>query len=333
MRDAAAFLAAAGWGSARRTPLAGDASPRRYERLFGAAGTAVLMDADPASGEDVRPFMAIAAHLAALGLSPPSILAADEDAGFLLLEDLGDALYARVVAARPTDEGLLYAAAVDVLAHLQAAPPPPGLAAYDAAAMGAAAGLAVTWYAAGAGARAADPAPLVETVAAAVAALDAPPVLTLRDYHAENLLWLPDRSGLRRVGLLDFQSAELAPGAYDLVSLVQDARRDVSPDVAAAMIDRHAAATGQGDAATRGAVAVLGAQRALRILGVFARLCLRDGKPGYLRLIPRVWGQLQANLADPRLAAVAGVVRAVLPAPSPDVLDRIGARCGTGLPR
>jgi aminoglycoside/choline kinase family phosphotransferase len=333
MRDAAAFLSAAGWGAARRTPLAGDASPRRYERLFRDGGTAVLMDADPASGEDVRPFVAIAAHLAALGLSPPAILACDEANGFLLLEDLGDNLYARVVAACPGEEVTAYSAAVDVLVHLQAAPPPPGLAAYDAPAMGAAAGLAVTWYAAGAGAGSADPGPLVEAVTAAVAALDAPPVLALRDYHAENLLWLPDRTGLRRVGLLDFQSAELAPAAYDLVSLVQDARRDVPRALADAMIARHAAATGMPQAATRRAVAVLGAQRALRILGVFARLCLRDSKPGYLRLIPRVWGQLQANLADPALAAVSQVVTAMLPPPTPETLDRIGARCGLGLPR
>lgn len=334
MRDPAPFLAAAGWGAARRTPLAGDASPRKYERLFGNGGTAVLMDADPASGEDVRPFLAIAAHLAALDLSPPAVLARDEATGFLLLEDLGDDLYARVLAAGAAgaaDEAALYAAAADVLVHIQSAPPPPGLAAYDAAAMGEASALAVTWYAA-AGAGPADPAPLRDAVAEAVAALDAPGVLTLRDYHAENLLWLPDRTGLRRVGLLDFQSAELAPGAYDLVSLVQDARRDVSPAVAAATVARYAEATGRSLAATQRALAVLGAQRALRILGVFARLCLRDSKPGYLRLIPRVWGQVQANLEGPALGAVARAA-ATLPPPTPDLLERIAARCGTGLPR
>ena len=333
MRDASTFLTAAGWGAARRAPLAGDASPRRYERLSRNGETAVLMDADPASGEDVRPFLAIAAHLAALDLSPPAILSRDEANGFLLLEDLGDDLYARVVAAQPADEAAIYAAAVDVLVHLQAAPPPAGLGAYDAPAMGAAAGLAVTWYAAAAGVGPTDPGPLGAAVAEAVAALDTRPVLTLRDYHAENLLWLPARAGLRRVGLLDFQSAELAPGAYDLVSLVQDARRDVSPAVAGAMVARYAAATGQTAEATRQAVAVLGAQRALRILGVFARLCLRDGKPGYLRLIPRVWRQLEANLAEPGLAPVARAVAAAVPPPDAATLDRIGMRCGTGLPR
>ena len=331
MRDAASFIAAAGWGAARRAPLAGDASPRKYERLHDGGRTAVLMDADPASGEDVRPFLAIAAHLAALDLSPPAVLAADPANGFLLLEDLGDDLYARVVAARPAEEPALYAAAADVLVHLQAAPPPPGLTAYDAAVMGEAAAMAVTWYAAAAGGPA-DPAPLRAAVAAAVAALDAPAVLALRDYHAENLLWLPGRDGLRRVGLLDFQSAELAPGEYDLVSLVQDARRDVTAPVAAATVARYAAATGRSLAATEAAVAVLGAQRALRILGVFARLCLRDAKPGYLRLIPRVWGQLQGNLAAPGLAAVARAA-AALPPPAAAVLDRIKAQCGTGLPR
>lgn len=325
-----ALLARAGWSDARRVPLAGDASPRRYDRLHRPDGaTAVLMDADPATGEDVRPFLAIARHLAALGLSPPAILAEDTRHGFLILEDLGDALYARVAAADPAAEPMLYDAAVDVLAHLQAQPPPPGLADYDAPAMGAAASLAATWYASEATGAGADAAALADLVAEAVATLPGPRAIALRDYHAENLLWLPDRAGLRRVGLLDFQSAERAPAAYDLVSLVQDARRDVSAEVAARAVARFAEATGAKLDATRHAVAVLGAQRALRILGVFARLCLRDGKPGYLRLIPRVWAQLQVNLAAPALAPLARHVARTLPPPSEAVLAGLAARCGT----
>lgn len=323
----AAFLDAAGWGDARRAPLAGDASPRRYERLRRDGRTAVLMDADPATGEDVRPFLRIAAHLSAAGLSPPAVFAADEAAGLILLEDLGDDLYARVVARDPGAEPALYAAAVDVLAHLQAQPPPPGLAAYDAPAMGAAAALAAEWYAPAAAGTAPDPAHLAASVTEAVARLNSPAAIALRDYHAENLLWLPGRDGLRRVGLLDFQSAELAAAEYDLVSLVQDARRDVTAETAAAAARRFADRMGRPLAEVERALAVLGAQRALRILGVFARLCIRDGKPGYLRLMPRVWGQLQANLADPALAPLARVVAAALPPPEPAALDRIVARC------
>ncbi|MFN6979801.1 MAG: phosphotransferase, partial [Gemmobacter sp.] len=164
----AAFLAAAGWADAIRVPLAGDASPRRYERLHRGGATAVLMDADPATGEDVRPFLHIARHLAALGLSPPAVLAEAPEAGFLLLEDLGDDLYARVVAADQGAEPALYDAAVDVLAHLQANPPPAGLVAYDPAAMGAAAALAIDWYARAVTGARADAAPLADAVASAV---------------------------------------------------------------------------------------------------------------------------------------------------------------------
>ncbi len=333
---ARAFLAAAGWGAAGRRALAGDASPRRYERLTDAAGrSAVLMDADPASGEDVRPFLAIARHLAALGLSAPRVLAEDAAAGFLLLEDLGDDLFARLAARAPGREGELYAAAIDVLAVLHRHPPPPGLAAYDPATMGDLAGLAVAWYAVGArgaapGSAEAGRAALADCVTATLKAL-APeaPVLVLRDYHAENLLWLPDRQGPARVGLLDFQDARAGHPAYDLVSLVEDARRDVPAALAADLRARYAAATGQDATPFAAACAALAAQRNLRILGVFARLSMHFGKPGYVGLIPRVWRHLAADLAHPALAPLAALVRRLLPEPDPAALARIVARCGS----
>ncbi len=156
---------------------------------------------------------------------------------------------------------------------------------------------------------------------------DGPRVMILRDYHAENLLWLPERDGIRRVGLLDFQLAQMGQPGYDLVSLLQDARRDVTAETEAAMIRRFADAIGA--TGFDAAYAALGAQRALRILGIFARLCLRGGKPGYVALIPRVWGQLQRNLAHPALAPLATICDGLLPEPTPEVLDRIGAQCGT----
>lgn len=331
----AAFAAAAGWGGARVAPLAGDASNRRYLRLRGADGaTSVMMDAPPDRGEDVRPFLAIGRHLAGLGLSAPGVLAADPDAGLLLLEDLGDRLFAREIAQHPAAEPALYAAAIDLLAELQRHPAPPGLACYDPALMGDLAGLALDWYASTLAPAAQARDDLAAEVAALCAAL-APPedLLVLRDFHAENLIWLPGRRGSARVGLLDFQDAMRGPAGYDLVSLLQDARRDVPAALARAMADRFAAATGRDAAGVAAACAVLGAQRNLRILGVFARLCLRDGKPGYLRLIPRVWGHLQHDLAHPALTGLARRLAPLLPPPDVALLQDLARRCAPTPPR
>lgn len=327
---AATFLAASGWGAAARAPLAGDASNRRYERLTDPRhGRAVLMDAPPEKGEDVGPFMRIAEHLVSLGLSAPRILARDPEHGFLLIEDLGDDLYARVIPADPALETPLYQAATDVLLTLHRAPLPPGLAAYDPPLMADMAALAFDWYLAHAAA--ADPAARDSFVAAFRPMLAAragdQSVLIQRDYHAENLLWLPDRSGPARVGLLDFQDAMTGHPAYDLVSLMQDARRDVPPAVEAAMIARYIAGSGHDRATFDAAYHLLGAQRNLRIIGVFARLCIRDGKAHYVDLIPRVWGLLQRDLDHPALGPVAPMLRAALPAPDPLILQRLKFRC------
>lgn len=331
----AGFLAAAGWAGAQASALAGDASNRRYLRLWhaGKGQGAVVMDAPPERGEDVRPFIRIARHLLAAGFSAPRILAADENAGLLLLEDLGDALYARVLEQQPVFESALYGAATDLLVELHRLSPPAGLAAYDAPLMTELSALAFDWYQAAAAARPEGQArqAFCETFEPLLARYGAPEVLVLRDYHAQNLLWLPGREGLARVGLLDFQDAMIGHPAYDLVSLLQDARRDVAPGIEKAMIDRYVAATGRDADAFRAACCVLGAQRNLRIIGVFARLCLRDGKAGYLGLIPRVWRHLARDLAHPALAPVANLVREVLPDPSPDILTRI-ERCAAPTP-
>lgn len=338
----AAFLDASGWGEATRAPLAGDASNRRYERLTSAPGTgmnhdrAVLMDAPPEKGEDTRPFVRIARHLSALGLSAPAILAEDSAAGLLLLEDLGDDLYARVVLERRADETELYAAAVDALIVLHNHPPPFGLPTYDPGLMAEKAALAGQWYAGGS-------APVAETdsdhPAARTLADSIAPLLTLhcpdatvliqRDYHAENLLWLPDRHGVERVGLLDFQDALAGHPAYDLVSLLEDARRDVPAPLQSAMLARYLAAAGTDPDAFRRAYALLGAQRNLRILGVFARLSLHYGKPHYVDLIPRVWGHLQHDLAHPDLTDLKHTVDRTLPLPDAERLDLLKARCAT----
>lgn len=327
------FLAQAGWGSAQRRFLAGDASDRSYDRLDRGDRTAVLMDAPPGKGDDPAAFLAIARHLSGLGLSAPAVLAEDLAHGFLLLEDLGDAIYARILTAQPNLEPALYAAAAGVLLHLQSAPPPEGLPDLSAQHWAEAAAFALDWYRLGITDEPCETAPFVTCLSDTLARhADGPRALILRDFHAENLLWLPERQGLARVGLLDFQLAQMGQPAYDLVSLLQDARRDVSPETEAATCDLFRAATGQDEAQFSASYAALGAQRALRILGIFARLCMVAGKPGYLRLIPRVWGQLQRNLAHPALAPLATICADLLPEPTPERLSRIARKCPSPTP-
>lgn len=338
-RDAAiaAFLDAAGWGDATSAPLAGDASNRRYLRLARAGATAVLMDAPPERGEDIRPFLAVTDWLRGHGLSAPRPMAADAGAGLLLLEDLGDDLFVRHAARSPADEGALYAAAVDLLAGLAASPPAVRigsgvaampLAAYNHAVLGREAALFTGWWLPAVSAisqgMASDFAGLVAAATGPVAA--AREVLVLRDYHAENLLWLPERAGAARVGLLDYQDALAGHPAYDLVSLLEDARRDTAPELQAAMVRRYLAARPELDPeAFRAAYAALGAQRNLKIIGIFARLARRDGKSRYLALVPRVWRHLQRDLSHPALAPLADWVARHAPPPEPAVLARAGA--------
>ena len=305
-RQCRAFLAGAGWDDAMHAPLAGDASARRYERLTRGGATAVLMD-DPPPGHSVAAFVRIARLLRGMGHSAPDVLAADEVHGFALLEDFGDDSFSALLAgpAAPSLERSLYEAATDFLLDLHRQPVPPGLRRYDAAWMledaklflespadeAAKAPMTAEFEAEWRG-------PLEEAAAG-------PQALCLRDFHAGNLMWLPARDGLGRVGLLDFQDARSGPAAYDLVSLLQDARRDLGAGLEAAMVSRYLqASTGLDKAAFRKAYAILGAQRAVRIIGVFHRLARRDGKPAYLAHQPRVWRHLHRNLAHPALAPV-----------------------------
>lgn len=323
----AQFLETAGWGKADRRFLAGDASDRSYDRLRLGNKTAVLMDAPPGKGDDPAIFLQVAQHLQTIGLSAPRCMAQDLQNGFLLLEDFGDGVFARLVEADPTAEPMLYAAATDALVTLQAHAPMPNLPNLAAADWAEAACFALDWYRAtvlgDAGDRAGFRAVLEDLLATHA---DGPRVMILRDYHAENLLWLPERNAVQRVGLLDFQLAQLGQPGYDLVSLLQDARRDVSRETEVQMITRFKAATGA-DAQFDARYAVLGAQRALRILGIFTRLCLVAGKPDYLRLMPRVWHQLQQNLSHRVNAPLAKLCTTLLPAPTAEILAKIGEKC------
>nr|WP_295048717.1 phosphotransferase [uncultured Paracoccus sp.] len=314
----AAFVAGAGWADARVVPLAGDASARRYFRLTGAQGSAVLMD-DPSGA--CGPFVAMTGWLRGHGFGAPAILAQDP-AGLLLVQDLGDDLVARVLDRDPGMAPAIYDRITDVLVDLHRHPVPDTVAPLDGAMLAEQAGLFADWYPQAAGASGGDDiAPLIARLHADLAA-DVPPVLALRDFHAENLIWRGDAP----LGLIDYQDAVACHPAYDLVSALQDARRDVDPAIEAACIARYLAATGLDEGRFCAAYALLGAQRNLRILGIFTRLCLRDGKPRYLDFMPRVWGYVQRNLDHPALSPLARAV-AALPAPDAAVIERIRARC------
>ena len=297
-------LARAGWAHARIEPLAGDASFRRYFRVIAEGRSAVLMDAPPPH-EDPRPFAAVADWLTAAGLTPPPILARDLDAGLLLLGDFGDVRLRETLDAAPQREAELYALATDVLVHLHRQPPMAGLKAHDLQNWLDELTLFTDWYCPAVG-QAVDVAGYARAwrdVLAPIAADGLGPVTVLRDYHAENIMLLAGREGIAHFGLLDFQDARTGHPAYDLASVLEDARRDVSPAIELVMIDRYVDATGA-DARFESAYWALAAQRNTRILGVFTRLWKRDDKPHYLDFQPRMWGLLERDLAHHGLAPV-----------------------------
>jgi N-acetylmuramate 1-kinase len=299
MIETEAFLRKHGFGDATRAPLAGDASARRYERLTGGPKPAILMLCPPQIGTER--FISVAKMLHRWRKSAPKVLHCDAKIGHVLLEDLGDDLFSRTLA-RGGDETGLYGAAVDLLVDLQSRPPPGDLPAYDDAWLLREASLLTEWSA--------PDAPRDDYRAIWQALLPHARVgadcFVYVDYHADNLLWLPEREGLARIGLLDFQDARLGPPAYDLVSLLEDARRDVPPALAEAMVARYLTARPDLEPETfRAAYALLGAQRNCKILGLFSRLARRDGKPAYLELLPRVRGHLRRDLKHPLLAPLA----------------------------
>lgn len=324
------FLTAAGWGEAQRHFLAGDASDRSYDRLMRGEESAILMDAPPGKGDDPADFLAIAKHLCDLTLSAPACLAKDLEHGFLLLEDLGDAIFARLLDKNPGLENSLYLSATEVLIHLQHAQPAGNLRNLSAQDWAEAACFALDWYRFAITGERIDTSTFRSALTEVITThADGRRVMILRDFHAENLIWLPRRGGLARVGLLDFQLAQLGQPGYDLVSLLQDARREVSRETEAAMQRHFITLTGTTETEFRPAYAALGAQRALRILGIFARLCLQGGKANYLPLIPRVWQHLHRNLAAPELSGPAKLCQDLLPVPSPEILNHIGSQCGS----
>ena len=338
------FLRDAGWGAANVAPLSGDASTRRYARLMLNDRSAMLMDqpqnaeapqcppgATPEqrrvlgynaiarlAGGDCRRFIATAEFLRSKGLSAPRIYAADIANGFVLIEDLGDDLYATVLAGDGDEYGL-YAAAIDALVQLHRDDAPQTLAygkplyAYDETALLAETDLLTEWFIPVAVGRTVSEDERLElrelwrnTLQSALAS---PCVFVHRDYHAQNLFWLPEREGAARVGMIDFQDAVAGTNTYDLISLLEDARRDVAPELAEAITERYLANMQQSGAMLdeehyRAEAAIMAAQRNAKIVGIFARLYKRDKKPRYLSFLPRVWRYLSRDLEHPALAGV-----------------------------
>lgn len=340
------FLDRSGFGVATRQRIQGDASTRSYERLVRDGASYILMnapkrpdgpavrDGKPYSviahlAESVTPFIALARGLHERGFSAPKIFAADGGDGLVVLEDLGNELV--VDGEPPAPIEARYAVAADVLAALHqltlpdTLPVSPGVTykvpRYDIDSMLIEVELLLDWYL-----------PKLEAKVlpfqraaygtlwreALKPALDAKPTWVLRDYHSPNLLWLPEREGTARIGLLDFQDAVLGPGAYDVASLLQDARVDVPEKLEITLLSRYMrtrhAADANFDAGQFARLyATMATQRASKILGIFARLEQRDGKPQYLRHLPRVWGYLQRSLAHPALAPLRAWYRANVP--------------------
>jgi aminoglycoside/choline kinase family phosphotransferase len=302
------FLAKLGWGEGDVLPLAGDASFRRYFRVADHGRSAILMDAPPPH-EDPRPFIQVAQWLVARGFPAPVIFGTDLQQGLVLIEDFGDARMRETVDAAPESLLRMYEAAVDILIRLRGEPAGPWRP-YDRKELQREADLLTEWYCPAIGVK-------VDADSYAKAwgevfdhALAAEPVTVLRDYHAENLMLI---GGTEALGLLDFQDALAGHPAYDLVSLLQDARRDVEPEIEAAMLDRYRRVTGAGDDFDA-AYHILGAQRNAKIVGIFTRLWRRDGKPRYPAMCPRVWRYLNRDLDHPALAPVKAWFDANIPA-------------------
>lgn len=307
---APAFLADAGWGRAKIEPLPGDASFRRYFRVNGPAGSAMLMHAPPPN-EDPEPFIRAARWLDQNAMRAPIIHAEDAAQGFVLIEDFGEVRMREYLDAWPQDEHEVYRAAIDALVQLHKLPAGP-FTAYSLAEYMREARLFIEWYCPAQrlyiDAKGWDAA--WEEVMVQLLPRQRPGVTVLRDYHAENIMLL---GGTERQGLLDFQDALTGHPAYDLVSLLQDARRDVSEDLEAAMFDYYLAQARPGPEFLDD-YARLGAQRNAKIVGIFVRLWKRDGKPRYLDYIPRVWQLLERDLAHPVMEPVAKWFDANIPA-------------------
>ncbi|WP_025897441.1 aminoglycoside phosphotransferase family protein [Sneathiella glossodoripedis] len=302
------------WSGAAPVSMAGDASSRSYYRLAGGEKPAVLMiDPDP---DTVEKFLKIAKLLKKREFSAPEIYHVDVESGVVILEDLGDGLLASLIDKDPNCEKDLYQLAVDFLIRQKGLEKPIGLPFFSQSYVLDQNAAFLDFYVPEIlGAPLADNARYFfhQIWVELLKQIDVEQEVFLhRDFHAQNLLYLPDRSGLHRLGLLDFQDAMTGPAAYDLASLLQDVRRQVDPDIAQKMIEYYISETNVDEKAFKRDFAILGAHRCLRILGVFTRLSKLEGKNQYIALLPRVIGHLNDNLAHPDLLALKHWIKVTL---------------------
>lgn len=322
-RDAlkADFLRRSGWASGIRHPMTGDLSDRRYERLTLDDGrSAILMDAPPQSNPATPAFVFMTGWLRDAGLSAPAVLASDIDNGLLLLEDLGDEKVSDLVQSDPTLRHAIYDAVLDLLILIRARTSP-GLPCPDASELMRMTTLADQFYPG----VAPDGLSAFRTLLQGVLndLLDAETSVSLRDFHADNLMWLPDRVGLARIGLLDYQDAFLTHPVYDLVSLLTDARIRIEPDFRAEMVNAYAARSLDDPQTLKLAFAAFSAQRNLRILGIFARAARTSGKTMHLEKLPRVFDYFAEALRHPVFAKVSEEALASIPRPTPDIIEAL----------
>ena len=318
------FLHNAGWGDASCNAMGSDASKRSYDRVTRESHTAILMNAPFEAGEDIGPFVKVTQILRKFGYSAPNLLAQDDENGFLLLEDLGDALFAKLAPVSSAFERQIYESAIDLLLdmHRHGAE---GLAPYDVPVYRREASLFTDWYIPHATGEELPTEAREQFLSLVESEMPIPPipVITLRDFHAENLIWIEDRQGIARVGLLDYQDALAGHPAYDLVSLLEDARRDTSKALQNEMLDYYINKSGVSSAPFLKCYSALGAQRNLKIVGIFTRLCCRDGKEFYPTLIPRVWKHLMNDLSHPDLSVLKHWVEENAPEPDEEIIERI----------
>jgi len=318
----ASFLANAGWSGAAHSPVAGDLSVRQYTRLQKADASAILMECDPATDTSLPAFLKMTGWLRTQGLSAPKIYAADATTGVALLEDFGNSKLTFLIDNDPTSQELHYSTILDTLILIRNAPIP-ALETPTARTLCDATKLADEWYPNADSTvfdafRAFLEPVLKETLTASA-------TVSLRDFHADNIIWLPERANTRKPGLLDYQDAFLTHPAYDLMSLLTDARTEVSPSLRQRMIETYAARTGEDPHSLAEAVAALGAQRNLRILGVFARAARRDGKRQHLKAMPRVYAYFTECCAHPSLSVFSEDLSAALPPPDSKLIESLAS--------
>ena len=322
-----AFVAHHGWSAATQVPIAQDASKRNYHRLIDGQSRAILMDTPPEAAESTRSFEQIATYLRGIGLGAPQVYACDHDLGVMIVQDLGTLRFADEFRTHPELQPERYGAAIDALAHLAQSDPCADLPQMDANRYLTLLDRLFDFYCC-------DPVSQDQKTDFLGQLSDhAQPVFTtifcttLRDCHAENLIWTPDAMGLARVGMIDFQDAVVSHPCYDVVSLLYDVRRDIDPALRDQMLNRYRLHLGYDIDQFSQACAVLNLLRNLRILGGFARLAAQDGKYHYLDWTPRTWNFVLQALAHPQLTALRDVIKSTIPAPTPDHRNRIISQC------